>query len=190
VAVVSEPAVGGAVDPAVEVVLALGANLGDREATLRAALDELDSAEGVALQGVSPLVETDPVGGPDQPDYLNLVAVLTTQLSPSALLAVCHEVEQRHGRTRAVHWGARTLDVDVIAYGRPGSSSEVVSDDPQLTLPHPRAHERAFVLSPWSQLQPDAELRLPSGEVRLVRDLLAVAADRDGVRPAATSAPS
>ena len=171
-------------------VLALGANLGDRAATLRAALDELDATEGLALQGVSPLVETDPVGGPDQPDYLNLVAVFRATLSPAELLAACHAVEQRHGRERVVRWGARTLDVDVIAYGRPGSPSEVVSADADLTLPHPRAHERAFVLSPWSQLQPDAELRLPSGEVRAVRDLLAAAADREGVRPAGTSAPS
>jgi 2-amino-4-hydroxy-6-hydroxymethyldihydropteridine diphosphokinase len=172
----------------VEVVLALGANLGDRAGTLRAALDELETTTGLVLLGVSPLVETDPVGGPDQPDYLNVVAVFHTTLSPSEVLAAAHVVEQGHGRERVVRWGARTLDVDVIAYGRPGSPSEVVSADPDLTLPHPRAHERAFVLSPWSQLQPDAELRLPGGQVRAVRDLLAVAADRDGVRPVDTTA--
>ncbi|GAA4361506.1 2-amino-4-hydroxy-6-hydroxymethyldihydropteridine diphosphokinase [Angustibacter luteus] len=172
----------GPVGGDVEVVLALGANLGDREGTLRAALAELDETEGVAVQGVSPLVETDPVGGPEQPDYLNLVATARTSLGPFELLDVCHEVERQHGREREVRWGARTLDVDVIAYGRPGSTSEVVSADPALTLPHPRAHERAFVLSPWSQLVPDAQLRLPDGSVRPVADLLAEAADRDGVR--------
>ncbi|WP_426563697.1 2-amino-4-hydroxy-6-hydroxymethyldihydropteridine diphosphokinase [Angustibacter sp. McL0619] len=179
---------GHKVEAEAEVVLALGANLGDREATLRLALDELDATDGVALQAVSPLVETDPVGGPDQPDYLNLVAVLTTSLAPADLLAACHRIEQLHGRERDVRWGARTLDLDVIAYGRTGSSSEVVSTGPELTLPHPRAHERAFVLAPWSQVQPDARLRLPTGEVRPVRELLAVAADRDGVRLPGTSA--
>jgi 2-amino-4-hydroxy-6-hydroxymethyldihydropteridine diphosphokinase len=171
----------------VEAVLALGANLGDRHATLAAALDDLAATEGVVLQGFSPLVETAPVGGPEQPYYLNQVAVVTTTLSPAELLTACQRVEQLHGREREVRWGPRTLDVDVITYGRPGTPSEVVTADPDLTLPHPRAHQRAFVLSPWSQLQPDAVLRLPDGEVRPVRELLEAAPDRDGVRPVPTA---
>ena len=160
-----------------EVVLAMGANLGDRAATLRAAVRELDAAPGFTVRAVSEPVETDPVGGPDQPDYLNAVVLGVTTLAPAELLALCHRVEAGHGRERAVRWGARTLDVDVVSYG------EVVSDAPELTLPHPRAHQRAFVLAPWHQVDPAATLRAPDGAVRPVADLLAAAADRDGVRP-------
>ena len=167
---------------AVEVVLALGANLGDRAGTLRAAVAELDATPGLDVTDVSAPVETDPVGGPDQPDYLNAVVLGVTTLSPAELLRACHQVEAGHGRERAARWGARTLDVDLVAYGQPGSQGEVVSDAPELTLPHPRAHQRAFVLAPWHQLRPQATLRQPDGSVRPVADLLA-AADRDGVRP-------
>ena len=170
-------------DPAeVEVVLALGANLGDRVETLRAAVQELDATPGLRVKAVSAPVETDPVGGADQPDYVNAVVVAGTSLPPAKLLAACHRVEANHGRERVVRWGARTLDVDVVAYGEPDSAGEVRSDAAELTLPHPRAHERAFVLVPWHQVQPQARLRLPDGSVRSVADLLAQAADRDGVR--------
>jgi dihydroneopterin aldolase / 2-amino-4-hydroxy-6-hydroxymethyldihydropteridine diphosphokinase len=172
----------------VEVVLALGANLGDRAETLRAAVRELDGTPGLTVRAVSDPVETDPVGGPDQPAYLNAVVVAGTTLAPEPLLAACHVVEAEHGRERTVRWGARTLDVDVVAYGEPGSAREVVSDAADLTLPHPRAHERAFVLAPWHQVQPGARLRLPDGSVREVRELLAAAADRDGVRASAEGA--
>jgi len=165
-------------------VIALGANLGDRAAALRGAVAALDDTEGVVLQAVSSVVETEPVGGPDQPRYLNAVAVVDTTLSPAELLTACHAIETTFGRIRQERWGARTLDLDLIAYGEPGTPTEVVSDAPALVLPHPRAHERAFVLEPWAELQPDAVLRLPGGGVRAVRDLLAVAADRDGLRPA------
>jgi len=178
-----------ATDPAeVEVVLALGANLGDRAQTLRAAVRELDATPGVRVLTVSAPVETDPVGGPDQPDYLNAVVIAGTTLAPGELLAACHRVEAEHGRERVVRWGARTLDVDVVAYGEPGSAGEVRSDAPELTLPHPRAHERAFVLAPWHEVRPRARLRLPDGSVRAVAELLAEAADREGVR-SGTEAP-
>lgn len=157
----------------VEVVLALGANLGERAETLRQAVRELSTIEGLTVQEVSELIETDPVGGPEQPDYLNAVVVGCSTLTPQELLRACQQVEQQHGRERLVRWGARTLDVDVIAFGRAGSAAEVVSDDPGLTLPHPRAHERAFVLAPWAQVRPDAVLRVPTGEVRGVAELLA-----------------
>jgi dihydroneopterin aldolase / 2-amino-4-hydroxy-6-hydroxymethyldihydropteridine diphosphokinase len=171
-------------DPAeVEVVLALGANLGNRAETLRAAVRELDATPGLRVRAVSAPVETDPVGGPDQPDYLNAVVVARTTLPPAELLAACHRVEADHGRERVVRWGARTLDVDLVAYGEPETAGEVRSDAPELTLPHPRAHERAFVLAPWQQVQPQARLRLPDGSVHPVAELLAAAADRDGVRP-------
>ncbi len=172
----------------VEAVLALGANLGDRAATLRAAVLELAAADGVDVVAVSDVVETDPVGGPEQPDYLNAVVVVRTTIPPRALLAVGQLVEQRHGRERQIRWGARTLDVDVLAFGPPDDPGEVVSDDADLTLPHPRAHERAFVLVPWAQVQPDARLRMPDGSVRGVADLAAAAPDHEGVRRAAVGA--
>lgn len=131
-------------------VLSLGANLGDRAATLRDAVDVL--AQRVAVLAVSPFYETAPVGGPDQPRYLNAVVLVATSLAPSDLLALAHEVEDAAGRERAERWGPRTLDVDVVAYG------DVRSTDPDLTLPHPRAHERAFVLRPWLDVDPHAVL--------------------------------
>jgi 2-amino-4-hydroxy-6-hydroxymethyldihydropteridine diphosphokinase len=165
-------------------VVALGANLGDRGATLRGALDALDATDGVAVAAVSPASATRPVGGSDQPEYLNAVAAVRTRLSPVELLAVLHRVEAEFGRVRQERWGPRTLDLDLITYGVVQTATEVVSDDPHLTLPHPRAHERAFVLVPWSQVDPDALLRTPSGAVRAVRELAAEAPDRDGLRPA------
>lgn len=131
-------------------VLALGSNLGDRLASLQDALDALRAAPGVAVRAVSPVYETDAVGGPDQPRYLNAVLVVRTSLDPHALLAHAHTVEQQLGRTRDVRWGPRTIDIDLIAVG------DHVLDDPLLTLPHPRAHQRAFVLAPWRDIEPAA----------------------------------
>lgn len=173
------------------VVLALGANLGDPAATLASAVTALQQLDGVSVDAVSPVVTTAPVGGPEQPDYLNAVVLATTTLEPGALLTACHAVEQQHGRARLVRWGARSLDVDLVEYGRPGSASEVVlpPDLPvtdaaldRLVLPHPRAHTRAFVLAPWAAVDPSAELRLPDGRVRAVTELLAEAPDAAGVR--------
>lgn len=143
---------------AVPVVIALGANLGDATGTLQAAIDDL----GEAVRSVrrAPFVTTAPVGGPDQPRYTNTVLVGTTALDPTALLERLHAVEARHGRVREVRWGARTLDLDLIQYGDPARGDDVVSDDPALVLPHPRAHERGFVLQPWSRVDPDAVLRV------------------------------
>ena len=158
-------------------VVALGANLGDRRATLQAALDALGGYEGIRVIAVSSLMETDPVGGPPQPDYLNAVALLDTLLAPLDLLAACQQIEQDRGRRRAERWGPRTLDLDVIAY------RQVVAVSSQLELPHPRAAERAFVLAPWLELDPEATLPGPDGERVAVRRLLRKAADRKGVRP-------
>ena len=165
----------------VPVVVALGANLGDAAATLEAAVAEVAAVPGLRVRAVSPLVETDPVGGPEQPAYLNAVLVGETTLAAADLLQALHAVEQAHGRTREVHWGARTLDLDLVQVGTPGTPTEVRSDDPSLLLPHPRAHERGFVLVPWSHADPDACLRVGD-------DLLPVTeaverADTSGVRP-------
>ena len=155
---------------AVPVVIALGANLGDPERRLDAAIDDL--AGDLDAVRRAPFVTTDPVGGPDQPRYTNTVLLATTALAPEALLARLHAVEARHGRVREVRWGARSLDLDLIQYGDPAIGSDVVSDDPELTLPHPRAHERGFVLAPWARVDPDAVLRV-GDSVAAVSELLA-----------------
>lgn len=155
---------------AVPVVIALGANLGDPERRLDAAIDDL--AGDLDAVRRAPFVTTDPVGGPDQPRYTNTVLLATTALGPAALLARLHAVEARHGRVREVRWGARSLDLDLIQYGDPATGTDVVSDEPQLTLPHPRAHERGFVLAPWARIDPEAVLRV-GGSVIAVSELLA-----------------
>jgi dihydroneopterin aldolase/2-amino-4-hydroxy-6-hydroxymethyldihydropteridine diphosphokinase len=175
----------------VPVVLALGANLGEPDAAIASAVGQLRQLEDLQVDAVSPLATTGPVGGPEQPDYRNAVVLASTTLEPEQLLEACHAIEQHHGRTRTVRWGARTLDIDLIAYGSPGSPTEVVlpPDGPvgtealdRLVLPHPRAHRRAFVLAPWAAVNPQARLRLPDGSVRPVTELLAEAPDRGGVR--------
>lgn len=165
-------------------VIALGSNLGDRGHTLSLAVDALRALPGFTVTSVSPIVESEPVGGPDQPPYLNAVVVGRTTLPPADLLDALHRIEAAHGRTRDVRWGARTLDLDLIQVGTPGSAEEVVSDDETLTLPHPRAGERAFVLVPWAAADPDACLRLGSAEkeIRPVRQILG-GLDQSGVRP-------
>ena len=156
-------------DGARRAVLALGSNLGDRLAMLQGAVDALSDAGRVVA--VSPVYETDPVGGPEQADFLNAVMVVETDLGAHALLAVAHAVEARFARVRDERWGPRTLDVDVVAIG-----DEVVDDD-EVVVPHPRAAERAFVLVPWSAVERDAAL--PDG--RRVADLVA-GLDVAGVR--------
>ncbi|TAP45078.1 2-amino-4-hydroxy-6-hydroxymethyldihydropteridine diphosphokinase [Arthrobacter sp. S39] len=134
-------------------VLALGSNLGERNDTLSGAVADLVDPPEVRLLAVSPVVQTKAVGGPaGQPDFLNMVITVETTLSPAALLEHCQSVENKHHRVREVRWGPRTLDVDIITYG------DLTSDDPDLTLPHPRAAERAFVLHPWSLIEPAATL--------------------------------
>ncbi|MCF4122139.1 2-amino-4-hydroxy-6-hydroxymethyldihydropteridine diphosphokinase [Antribacter sp. KLBMP9083] len=158
----------------VDVVLALGANLGDPQATLRSAVTSLDRVSGLQITDVSPLARTAAVGGPDQPDYLNAVLLARTTLSARDLLHAVQGIEGAHGRVRDERWGPRTLDIDIIVYG----TLTAVADD--LELPHPRAHERAFVLEPWSQVAPDAVLPgLGGGPVAA---LAATAPDRAGIR--------
>ena len=170
-------------EPARRTVLALGSNLGDRLATLQGGVDALlgprepgssvPGPSGLALVALSPVYETVPVGGPPQPEYLNAVLVAETTLPATALLRRGQAVEAAFGRVREEVWGPRTLDVDVIVYG------DVVSDDPELTLPHPRAWERAFVLAPWLDADPEAEI---PGRGR-VAGLLEAAVIRNGGQP-------
>ncbi|ALU39387.1 2-amino-4-hydroxy-6-hydroxymethyldihydropteridine pyrophosphokinase [Kocuria flava] len=157
----------------VRAVLALGANLGDREGTLRRAALELAAHPGIRLVRASPVVATAPVGGPPgQDEFRNAVVEVETDLAPLELLRACQAVEDRHHRTREVRWGPRTLDVDVVDYDARRL------DSPELTLPHPRAAGRAFVLVPWALMDPEAVL-----DGRPVAELARAAPDRDGVGP-------
>lgn len=131
--------------------LSLGSNLGDRRKHLSEAVGSL----GPSVRAVSPVYETDPVGGPEQGRFLNLVVELDTELSPRELLAVCHRLESAAGRVRQQRWGPRSLDVDIVWI------DGVALDEPDLQIPHPRMHERRFVLAPLADLAPD----LVAGEV-------------------------
>jgi 2-amino-4-hydroxy-6-hydroxymethyldihydropteridine diphosphokinase len=144
--------------------LGIGSNLGDRLAYLQLAVDELAGAEGVTVVGVSPVYETAPVGGPEQPDYLNAVVAVDTTLAARELLHLAQGIEREAERVRTVRWGPRTLDVDVLLVG------DDVIDDPDLVVPHPRLAERAFVVVPLADLDPAWRTRIP--------------ADRSSVRPA------
>ena len=143
--------------------MGLGSNLGEREATLWKALEGLGATEGIEVVAVSSFRETDPVGVVDQPRFVNAAAALETSLPPRELLERLLDVERSLGRDRAVEerWGPRTVDLDLLLYG--GESI----DEPGLEVPHPRLAERAFVLEPLLELDPD--LRLPDG--RPLRDL-------------------
>ncbi len=137
-------------------VLAFGSNLGDREATILAALDDLRATDGIEVTAVSRLYETTAVK-PDgidfeAPAYLNAVATIRTSLHPEELLTVVNRIENEHGRVRAERWGDRTLDVDIITF------ASIERDSERLTLPHPRAAVRDFVLVPWLEIDPDALL--------------------------------
>jgi len=137
------------------VVLAVGSNLGDRLGNLQGCVQAIGGLPDTDVLAISPVYETDPVGGPDQPDYLNAVLIAATGLGPPALLAATQGIEADFGRVRGEgteRFGPRTLDIDIISY------AEEVSDDPVLTLPHPRAHERAFVLAPWHDIDAGASL--------------------------------
>ena len=140
----------------VPVLFAFGANLGDRGETIRAAERELAAVPGISDFKASPLRETIALTldgpDPDAPRYINGVARATSTLSPHALLDQMQRIENEHGRVRDVRWGDRTLDIDLILFG-----GKVVQDE-RLTVPHPRAHERDFVLAPWLDLEPDAVL--------------------------------
>ena len=162
--------------PPVPVVVAVGANLPHGEQrphdTVRAAVDALAQHADVTVVSVSGLHDTEPVGGPQQPTYVNAVVTARTSLSPTSLLRALHGIEAAFDRRREVRWGARTLDLDLVQYGDPASDADVTSDLPRLTLPHPRAHERAFVLVPWLEADPAAVLR-HEGRAVPVADLVA-----------------
>ncbi|MEO1716131.1 MAG: 2-amino-4-hydroxy-6-hydroxymethyldihydropteridine diphosphokinase [Planctomycetota bacterium] len=133
-------------------LIAIGSNLGDRSANIERSLSALDALPGVTVVRTSTIVETDPVGPQDQGPYLNAAAVLETSLGPHELLECMLGVEHWLGRDRSreQRWGPRTIDLDLLSHGG------VELSTPDLTLPHPRLHERGFVLSPLAQIAPDA----------------------------------
>ena len=129
--------------------VALGASLGDRAAALRSAVAAVSALPGVTVATVSGVYESASVGGPpDAPAFLNAVLVLDTERPAADLLADLHRIEDAHGRVRSVRWGPRTLDLDLLAYG------DLVTTRVELSVPHPRAHQRAFVLVPWASVDP------------------------------------
>ena len=131
-------------------VISLGANIGEPRANLDLAIDLL--REATEVLAVSSYLQTKPVGGPEQPDYLNAVVIIESDLPAKDLLALLNGIEAAMGRTREVHWGPRVIDLDLIQYGG------LIVKDEKLTLPHPRAHERRFVLAPWFEIDPEAVL--------------------------------
>jgi 2-amino-4-hydroxy-6-hydroxymethyldihydropteridine diphosphokinase len=131
-------------------VIALGANIGDPEEQMQIAIALLQ--DSLDLIATSSIIKTAPVGGPSQPDYLNAVCIAESELSASELLGLLQGIEKSLGRVREERWGPRTIDLDLIQYGT------ILSAADELTLPHPRAHERRFVLEPWFEIEPDAIL--------------------------------
>ncbi len=160
------------------VLLSIGSNLGDRQAHLQSVVNEL----GAAVRAVSPVYETDPWGGVDQDPFLNAVLIADDPaLDCRGWLRRVQELERAEERVREQRWGPRTLDVDLVTCHDDGR--EVTSSDPELTLPHPRAYLRAFVLVPWLALEPDATLTTAHGRQRVDKLLADLDdADRAGVR--------
>ena len=144
--------------------LGIGSNLGDRLAHLQAAVDGLAAADGVAVIAVSPVYETDPVGGPEQGDFLNAVVAIETECSPRDLLELAQQLEADAHRVKTEKWGPRTLDVDVLLVG----DREV--HEPDLEVPHPRMQERGFVMVPLRDLAPDLAPDSPAAEWTGVRE--------------------
>ena len=146
-----------------KIVLALGSNLGDRESNLDQAISELEKI--IEITHLSTLHDTAPVGGPKQGDYLNAVLIGETQLDPHELLALTSKIETKLGRVREVRNGPRTVDIDLIVFG------ELQIKTPDLELPHPRAHEREFVLAPWLEIDPDAQIPGRSSVAKILAEL-------------------
>jgi 2-amino-4-hydroxy-6-hydroxymethyldihydropteridine diphosphokinase len=131
-------------------VIALGANMGNPQENIDLAIALL--REATDIQAISSMYRTAPVGGPEQPDYINAVVLAESELPATDFLNMLHGIEKTLGRERTIHWGPRTIDLDLIQYG------SILSSNQELLLPHPRAHERRFVLEPWLEVDPDAHL--------------------------------
>ncbi len=150
-------------------ILALGGNLGDRKATIKAAIKDINAIDGVTVIAKSPLYESFAAteDGPDEtaPRYLNGVIEIETTLKPGNLLTEVRKIETAHGRVRLERWGSRTLDIDIITYG------SLIKDGKRLTIPHPRAYQRAFVVVPWAAMDPNARLLGHGSVAALAEDI-------------------
>ena len=161
--------------------IAVGANIGDREANIRRAIEALRATPHVAVTRVSTLIDNPAVGGPlGSPSFLNGVVELRTSLDPHALLARLLDIERALGRERREKWGPRTIDLDLLLFG------DLVLNDPGLTLPHPRMHERRFVLEPLCEIAPDV---VHPAQHKSVRQLLEALALRTSYTTRATPQP-
>ncbi|MBY0124434.1 2-amino-4-hydroxy-6-hydroxymethyldihydropteridine diphosphokinase [Bacillus sp. S/N-304-OC-R1] len=156
-----------------EAYIALGSNIGDRLESLKEAIASIEAIPEIKVAETSSIYETDPVGYEDQDQFLNMVIRVETYLSPLELLHTCLDIEKNLGRKRDIRWGPRTIDLDILLYNQENIISE------KLTVPHPRMHERAFVIIPLLEIQ--SGIRLPTMEVPL-QDVIEKIPDREGVR--------
>jgi len=147
----------------VKLVLALGSNLGNRESNIEEAVSELENI--IEITHLSTMHETAPVGGPKQGDYLNAVLIGESELTPHELLALTSKIESKLGRVREVSNGPRTIDIDIIVFG------EIQINTPDLQIPHPRAHQREFVLAPWLEIDPDAQIPGRTSVAKILAEL-------------------
>ena len=162
----------------VQVYIGIGSNLNDPTAQVRQAFQELASLPRTRCTARSPLYRSAPVGPAGQPDYINAVAGVATELAPETLLAALQAIEHAHGRVRTQRWGPRTLDLDILLYG------EAIRQDPRLTIPHPRLRERAFVLYPLRDIAPDLSIPGLDRLATLIRCCPPLALERlEGVEP-------
>ncbi len=154
----------------VRAYLGIGSNLGDRAGIISSAINALEAEDGIRVIAQSRVIETEPVGGPEQGKYLNGVVGLMTSLEPRVLLEVCLRIEREHGRDRSreTRWGPRTLDLDILLYGR-----QIISE-PGLIIPHPRMHERPFVMIPLSEIGPSQWHPVREMTIQTLKDHLAV----------------
>ena len=146
-----------------KLVLALGSNLGNRESNIGEAVSELENI--IEITHLSTMHETAPVGGPKQGDYLNAVLIGESGLTPHELLALTSKIESKLGRVREVRNGPRTIDIDIIVFG------EIQINTPDLQIPHPRAHQREFVLAPWLEIDPDAQIPGRTSVAKILAEL-------------------
>ena len=146
-----------------KLVLALGSNLGNRESNIEEAVSELENI--IEITHLSTMHETAPVGGPKQGDYLNAVLIGESELTPHELLALTSKIESKLGRVREVSNGPRTIDIDIIVFG------EIQINTPDLQIPHPRAHQREFVLAPWLEIDPDAQIPGRTSVAKILAEL-------------------
>jgi 2-amino-4-hydroxy-6-hydroxymethyldihydropteridine diphosphokinase len=138
----------------VDVYVGIGSNLEDRRLHISTAISDIKHHAQIVVEKISSIIETEPLGGPRQPNYLNCVVKLRTQLEPEELLKVLHDIEHKHGRARTCKNGPRTLDLDILLY------DDYRIEGPTLTIPHPRMLERSFVMGPLREIEPDIETQI------------------------------